>query len=415
MRREGSDSRNLIRFSMFSFQQNKTKPIMIRSRLSPIPIEFEEEEQKEQDESHCYEKQKDYSFFFSSSMVTLASTNKEKKKNVIALRHRFHFPWRLVMQILLIVWTFQAILQFSSSIHNFAHIILQQGQVVPTEKEQQALLTRGTIVAVQIAHNQLPSLVVSRSEDDSYKTDRSFSNTKKYPSSTTTTIYQIPKSEWWIDRNAVEQALEAPHGCLVYSFGIGKQDSYTDYMASIGCQVFAFDPTQNHPQQWKPNVTFYSWGIRNSVDTTIQTGWSHHVYGNLTGTLLSLPEIVNALGHQDKVIAALKFDCEGCEYGAFKDIVDYERYTGNKFNPIWSLTTEFHFSTTLGMRTTNDVANVAHVKTFLDSQDCKVFHYRPNKGFRKDRSVNVHLVKNGVINGTCCYEYGFTCHGITGN
>ena len=390
---------------------------MIRSRLSPIPKEFEEQEFEEQDESHCHEKQRDSSFFFSSSIVTLvSSTKKEKKENVIASCHRFLFPWRLVIQILLIVWTFQAVLHFSSSVHNnFAHIILQQGQVVvPTDKEQQALLlTRGTIVAVQIAHNQLPSLVVSSSSDDSYKKDRSFSNTKNYPSSTTATIYQIPKSEWWIDRNAVEQALEAPHGCLVYSFGIGKQDSYTDYMASIGCQVFAFDPTQNHPQQWKTNVTFYSWGIRNSVDTTIQTGWSHHVYGNLTGTLLSLPEIVNALGHQDKVIAALKFDCEGCEYGAFKDIVDYERHTGKKFNPIWSLTTEFHFSTTLGMRTTNDVANIAHAKTFLDSQNCKVFHYRPNKGFKKDRSVNVHLVKNGVINGTCCYEYGFTCHGIT--
>ena len=44
-------------------------------------------------------------------------------------------------------------------------------------------------------------------------------------------------------------------------------------MASLGCQVFAFDPTVNHPTEWKPNVKFFPWGIRNSAEaSTSQDG-----------------------------------------------------------------------------------------------------------------------------------------------
>ena len=141
----------------------------------------------------------------------------------------------------------------------------------------------------------------------------------------------------------------------------------------------------------------------------------------MTGSLFSLPEIVEKLNHKDRIIAALKFDCEGCEYGAFKDIVTYEKQGGEigdgkknkknekQFNPIWSLSTEFHFSTTLGLRSKEDVANIFYTKIFLQSQGCKVFHYAPNMGYRKDRNVNPYLLTRGVVNGTCCYEYGFTC------
>ncbi|KAL3934442.1 MAG: hypothetical protein SGBAC_009845 [Bacillariaceae sp.] len=221
--------------------------------------------------------------------------------------------------------------------------------------------------------------------------------------------FRIPDSEWYVDLETIDAALQSGDGCIVYSFGIGKEDLYTDYMAEKGCHVYAFDPTQIHPRYWKPNVEFFSWGIRNSEGTP-NVGWSHPKYGHLIGSLFSLPEIVAKLGHQDMAIAALKFDCEGCEYGAFQDIVDYERKSGQRFNRIGSLSTEFHFAVTLGMETLLDVANIKYAGAFLQSQDCRVIHYRPNKGFKKDRTVYAHLVKNGVQDGVCCYEYGFSCN-----
>jgi len=219
-------------------------------------------------------------------------------------------------------------------------------------------------------------------------------------------VFDIPNSEWHLDMQAIDQALkDKGQGCLVYSFGIAQDDPYTNFMAMKGCQVYAFDPTVRHPYKWKDNVLFHPWGIRNSAKPS---NWTHSKYGNVTGSLFSLPEIVKKLGHDDgRAITALKFDCEGCEYGAFKDIVEYEQETGKSFNPIFSLNTEFHMSTTLGMTDVEDIATVHYAKLFLESQKCETVYFRINKGFRWDRTILKELKK--LPQHVCCYEYGFSC------
>eukprot|EP00980_Cylindrotheca_fusiformis_P028355 scaffold22593_cov145-Cylindrotheca_fusiformis.AAC.4 len=312
------------------------------------------------------------------------------------------------------VWAF-IVLDLVSSVFllkgESALVYIFEGQKLDVETHQPkaknleamlAELNTGTETATKISQNRLLQASVLQNDLSFSLRGRSSSVEAAFHK------YQIPDSEWWIDIAAIEQDLVSDTGCLVYSFGIGTDDSYTNFMAQKGCQVFAFDPTQQHPLAWKPNISFYSWGIRNSQDTQ-DLGWSHPKYGNLTGYLFSLPEIVAKLGHQGRRISALKFDCEGCEYGAFQDIVNFEQATREKFNPIGSLSTEFHFSTTLGMRTLEDVANIQYTNTFLQSQDCRVIHYKPNRGFKKDRSVHPFLIEHGVVNGTCCYEYGFSC------
>jgi hypothetical protein len=227
------------------------------------------------------------------------------------------------------------------------------------------------------------------------------------PSQGKTKSLKIPNSEWVIDPSVLQE-----EDCLVYSFGIGKNDTYTNYMAQQGCQVFAFDPTQY--EYSFPGVQFYSWGIRNyhnsSNNNNNNHNWSHPTYGTITGELKTLPEIVTQLGHTGRRIHALKFDCEGCEYGAFRDILEYERLTGKPFNAIGSLSTEFHFSTTLGIQSKQDVANMHFAEAFLKHQDCQVIHYKPNRGFARDRNVFPYLLNHGVQQGICCYEYGFTCN-----
>ena len=179
-------------------------------------------------------------------------------------------------------------------------------------------------------------------------------------------------------------------------------------MARKGCQVFAFDPTLLPlPSERKKNVVYYPWGIRNSATSTT---WVHPIYGNITGSLFTLPEIVKKLGHDDgRSITALKFDCEGCEFGAFKDVVDYEQRTGKKFNQILALSTEFHLSKTLGMVDSKDVADIHFAQLFLESQKCKVNHFKSNDGFIRDREILTELVQGGIPDGICCYEYGFSC------
>ncbi|CAJ1959341.1 unnamed protein product [Cylindrotheca closterium] len=291
-------------------------------------------------------------------------------------------------------------------LHHVDKINIVAGKTL--EEEVQNVMI-GTEMAFNISQNLLPQAVVMLDPTPKAMQSNLRANSNDVQQALNHHKYLIPDSEWYVDLGAVDAALESGDGCIVYSFGIGKEDLYTSFMAEKGCHVYAFDPTQTHPRYWKPNVEFFSWGIRNSEGTT-NVGWSHPKYGHLVGSLFSLPEIVEKLGHQNMAIAALKFDCEGCEYGAFQDIVDYEQASDQRFNRIGSLTTEFHFATTLGMESLQDVANIKYADAFLRSQDCRVIHYKPNKGFKKDRTVHAHLVKNGVPDGVCCYEYGFSCN-----
>ena len=59
----------------------------------------------------------------------------------------------------------------------------------------------------------------------------------------------------------------------------------------------------------------------------------------------------------------------------------------------------------------NDIANMHHLSSFLESQSCRTVHYHANRGMQQDRKVNKYLVENGVKDGNCCYEYGFSCNG----
>lgn len=214
-------------------------------------------------------------------------------------------------------------------------------------------------------------------------------------------------SEWFINEEIIAYNLQTSGGCLVYSFGVGEWDDYTELMAKRGCHVFAFDPTVRHPTQWSSNVVFYPWGLRNSESTK---EWSHPVYGNITGSFFTLPQIIQKLGHDDgRTIAAIKFDCEGCEFGAFKDLI-----VGQVQNPIIILNTEFHFASTLGMVDVSDVARIYYAHIYLKRNKCKLLHYKRNPGFETDEyKVPNVLTQVGVKSRFCCYELNYICGNIT--
>jgi len=136
--------------------------------------------------------------------------------------------------------------------------------------------------------------------------------------------------------------------CLVYSFGIGGDLGWENYMATKhGCQVHAFDPTRRLRAQHasmdksgthgeaplrpvgrhgRGKVFFHFAGVTGSAAVTSErdnSGRDRHntsggMYGTIDTTVLkTLPEFLQMLGHSD--IDVLKVDCEGCEWTAIVD------------------------------------------------------------------------------------------------
>lgn len=87
--------------------------------------------------------------------------------------------------------------------------------------------------------------------------------------------------------------------CIVYSFGIAGDWSFEDSMSSIGCYVFAYDPTVDYPKWRGKNIHFEKLGVRGKVG-------SSNNYNTLS-------EIISKNGHQDTKISYLKLDIEGDE------------------------------------------------------------------------------------------------------
>ena len=122
-------------------------------------------------------------------------------------------------------------------------------------------------------------------------------------------------AEWNICWDPIQKDLEK-NECIVYSFGIAADDPFTNFMDQAGCQVFAFDPAQQHPEDYKPNTKFYPYGLVSGIGD--EGGYSHIHWGNTTvGEYKTLAAIKKQLGHEGRKISALKIDCEGCEWNLF--------------------------------------------------------------------------------------------------
>ena len=98
---------------------------------------------------------------------------------------------------------------------------------------------------------------------------------------------------------------------LVYSFGVVNEWYFEDQMASLGYEVFAFDPTESskitHESRTRPHIHFQYWGLA-AADPHCrdQRARQGGIYGALGGEMLSLSQIRQRLGHENQDIAILK-------------------------------------------------------------------------------------------------------------
>ena len=98
-----------------------------------------------------------------------------------------------------------------------------------------------------------------------------------------------------------------PSQCLVYSIGIADDWRFDSALGELGCEVHAFDPTVELPEQLAPNVTFHQWGLQAG---SISQKDMVQQYSTFKGPLFTLQAIIAKLGHADRRISILKIDCE---------------------------------------------------------------------------------------------------------
>ena len=138
--------------------------------------------------------------------------------------------------------------------------------------------------------------------------------------------------------------------CLVYSFGINGNTEWEQKMnEEFNCDVFAFDPTSDLPTNIAPGVTFHQIGLQgDGVDVSKTHSDS---YAALDPTkLLTLGEIRKRLGHTERKIDILRLDCEGCEWGALKELA-----CSGESQLVEQLMVEMHFQKNLGLATDEDI------------------------------------------------------------
>ena len=85
--------------------------------------------------------------------------------------------------------------------------------------------------------------------------------------------------------------------CVIYSFGIGSDWTFEDFMDYQGCEIWAFDPTVDFPATRGDNISFQKKGLGAAKDATKDT----------------LANILAENGHTDNMIEYLKIDIEGEE------------------------------------------------------------------------------------------------------
>lgn len=160
------------------------------------------------------------------------------------------------------------------------------------------------------------------------------------------TPQKIQRKKKWEEQSLCIEDLHKDN-CIVYSFGIHDSWEWEAKVAKLfGCQVFAFDPTQNYERDLAPGLKFYSLGLQGAGADVSKT---HGIeYASIPkDKLRTLDRIMKDLGHSK--LDVLMLDCEGCEWGVLRQM------WCNDMPNVDQMVIEMHFQKSLGLENEQDV------------------------------------------------------------
>ncbi|XP_033743658.1 uncharacterized protein LOC117329691 [Pecten maximus] len=114
----------------------------------------------------------------------------------------------------------------------------------------------------------------------------------------------------WDVCNDLEYRPSSP--CLVYSFGVAGDWSFDDEVARIyGCEVHSFDPSiGKNDHRRSDKITFHNLGL-----------WGKPKGKKGKWNMMNMKEIIEMLGHTEKIIDIMKMDIEWSEWEAIPDML----------------------------------------------------------------------------------------------
>lgn len=171
--------------------------------------------------------------------------------------------------------------------------------------------------------------------------------------------------------------------CSVYSVGSDNDIQFEKAVHTfLQCETHTFDPTLYEPFKGDEYSTFHPWGI--GVD-----GESSRKHGHDFITKSLLHTIMTDLGHTDRTIDILKFDCEGCEYESMPPFFDLIASNQIRVNQIQI---ELHLV---------DYDKLVRVFMAADKARMRIFHKQRNAwGWGGNRCVEYSFVSESFLRST---------------
>jgi hypothetical protein len=192
-------------------------------------------------------------------------------------------------------------------------------------------------------------------------------------------------------------------------------------MGRLGCEVHMFDPTVSYPYEFGKNLYFHPWGLyggQKNASYSVKFQSKH--YGKIQdqNNMFRLNEIIEMLGHQNRIISVLKIDCEGCELEVFGHRHPKDNHMFTQINQILL---EFHFSSSLGIDNAHRIPLISNSYDTIINNDrnnkFSKFYQHDNAGYSDDQLIIPQLIELGFPKSICCREIGFIrkCNNINRN
>ena len=186
--------------------------------------------------------------------------------------------------------------------------------------------------------------------------------------------------KWVCDPHRLRQQQQQPP-CLVYSLGSNGDFSFERALLELvpNCEVHVFDPGRYGSRvTLDSNIHYHQYGLKPSYDTdpALLDGKGELPRGNF----LTLPQIIQELGHQGRTISVMKVDIEGGEWTTFRDWIGVQEEGGVL---IQQLLVEVH--------DTPPIVNTMFAE--LHKAGYAMFHKEPNAQFAAGDCIEFAWIK----------------------